>query len=72
LNQEPRHFDVRTLAHRLRRGEITQAEVDAYLAALPDDSADGAETSTRFEAPFLERALAEGASLEPRHDDEDE
>ena len=48
-------FDVRVLQHRKRRGEITQEQYQAYLAKLPDDSAEGAETETRFVSPFAQR-----------------
>jgi hypothetical protein len=41
-------FDVRTIEHKLRRGVITQAQYEAFLAQLPDDAAHGIETTTRF------------------------
>ncbi len=48
-------FDLRTLKHRLRRGEITQAEYDASLAELPDESEELEETEVTFTASFAER-----------------
>lgn len=41
-------FDVRTLKHRVRRNEMTRKEIDAHLASLPDDAAEGEETKTDF------------------------
>ena len=51
-------FDVRVLQHRLRRGDITREQYDAFLAQLPDESAEGVETETRFAAPFAQRGAA--------------
>lgn len=41
-------FDVRTLHHKLRRGELTQVELDAQLASLPDDAERALSCDTRF------------------------
>lgn len=49
-------FDKRTLPHRQRRGEFTQAEVDAHLATLPDDAEEAVESTVRFAAPTASRA----------------
>lgn len=35
---DPRFWDVRVLERRIRRGELTRAEHEAQLAALPDVS----------------------------------
>ena len=52
-------FDSRTVHHKLRRGEITQAQYNEYLSSLPDDSEEGVETETRFTASFASRASNE-------------
>jgi hypothetical protein len=33
---DPRFWDVRLFERRLRRGELTRAEIDAHLLTLPD------------------------------------
>lgn len=43
-------FDVRTLKHRMRRNEMTQAEIDAELAKIPDEAAESEPTKTEFSA----------------------
>ena len=48
-------FDIRVLEHRLRRGVITKAEYDKYLASLPDDAVNASETATRFSDGFAQR-----------------
>ena len=49
---EDKKFDVRVLRHRMRRGVITEQDYKAYLDALPDDSAEVAETTTRFQSTY--------------------
>lgn len=51
-------FDVRVMKHRVRRGELTQAEVDKHLSGLDDDAEHGEETTTQFVAAFATRASA--------------
>lgn len=48
-------FDVRTLAYRKRRGELTDAEIQKHLDGLPDDAERGQETETRFVAAYAAR-----------------
>ena len=48
-------YDLRTLKHRLRRKEITQAEYEAFLAELPDESEEFEQTEVTFTASFAER-----------------
>jgi hypothetical protein len=48
-------FDVRTLEHKVRRGEITRAQVRTHLASLPDETALGEESKVRFSNPFEQR-----------------
>lgn len=48
-------FDVRTLAYRKRRGELTDAEIQKHLDSLPDDAEHGVETETQFVAAFAAR-----------------
>jgi len=53
-------FDVRTQAHVLRRGSITQAEIDAHVASLPDDADEAVESHVRFTTPYADRLHGEG------------
>jgi hypothetical protein len=48
-------FDVRTLDHKVRRGEVTRAQVRTHLDALPDEAAQGEESKVRFSNPFEQR-----------------
>ena len=41
-------FDTRTLAHRMRRGEISRKELEAHLEELPDDAEEAIEAVTPF------------------------
>ena len=52
-------FDVRVLAHRKRRGELTDEEINKYLGGLADDAEHGEETETVFTASFAQRAANE-------------
>ena len=42
------NFDVRTLQHKLRRGEVTHEQVRTFLSSLPDDAAQAKQCETRF------------------------
>ena len=56
MNRRPEQtFDVRTLEHKLRRRELTRAEVREYLAALPDEGEQGMPSDVRFNNPFEQR-----------------
>ena len=46
-NSEAIH-DVRLVRHHVRRGLLTNADHDKYLATLQDDADKGDETLTRF------------------------
>ncbi|MFT5459174.1 MAG: hypothetical protein ACI9K2_005684, partial [Myxococcota bacterium] len=48
-------FDVRTMEHKVRRGEITREALRARLAELPDDAARGQDCVTRFTNNFASR-----------------
>ena len=48
-------FDVRTLDHRLRRGEITKKELEEHLDDLPDEAEEAEEGVTPFVAAFEDR-----------------
>jgi len=48
-------FDVRTLDHRLRRGEITKKELDEHLKELEDDADEAVEAVTPFVATFEDK-----------------
>ncbi|MEN0062521.1 MAG: hypothetical protein AAGA48_10255 [Myxococcota bacterium] len=48
-------FDVRTLKHRLRRGEVSVQELNAHLEELPDDAEELEETEVQFTASWAER-----------------
>jgi hypothetical protein len=48
-------FDTRTLAHRLRRGEISKAELEEHLEELPDEADEATEVVTPFVASSAER-----------------
>ena len=61
-------FDVRTVAHRLRRGEIDQAQYDAFLSSLPDDSEEGEEAETEFTAVVAQRRAADTQGTEDAGD----
>jgi len=55
-------YDVRVVRARMRRGEMTQAEYDTYLATLGDDADHGEETETRFVPAFESRQTDTPAS----------
>ena len=55
MSSNDKTFDVRTLEHKLRRGEITRKQVREYLAALPDETAHGAESEVKFTNPYEQR-----------------
>jgi hypothetical protein len=48
-------FDVRTLDHRLRRGEISKKELNEHLHDLPDEAEEAEEVVTPFVATFEDR-----------------
>jgi hypothetical protein len=48
-------FDTRTLAHRLRRGEISKAELQEHLDELPDEAEEATEVVTPFVASSSEK-----------------
>jgi hypothetical protein len=48
--REDMKFDVRSLKHRLRRGELKPADVQAHLSTLPDEAAEAEPTRTEFSA----------------------
>ena len=54
------NFDVRILERNLRKGLISKAEYDQYLAELPDMEAGG----VAIEAEFVEGVLDDNASSE--------
>lgn len=58
-NKPDEKFDVRVLQHRLRRGVVTEKDYQKYLDALPDDSEELAETSTRFQSQYARRQSTE-------------
>ncbi|MEQ1566058.1 MAG: hypothetical protein ABMA64_10505 [Myxococcota bacterium] len=55
MNADEMKFDVRTLKYRRRRRELTEKEVAARLAELPDEAAEAESTTTQFVATFEER-----------------
>jgi hypothetical protein len=58
-SQDDLQFDVRILAHQIRRGMITQAEIDARVAALPDEAEEAVESQVRFTTPYADRLRSE-------------
>lgn len=48
-------FDVRTLDHRVRRGEITKKELEEHLDELPDEADEADEAVTPFVSSFEDR-----------------
>lgn len=52
MNNKDMKFDVRTLKFRLRRGELSAAELQKHLDALPDEAKEAETTSTQFVATF--------------------
>ena len=50
-------YDVRVIEHLVRRGEVTQGQVEDYLKALGDEAEHGEETETAFEPHYALRAL---------------
>ena len=48
--EDPRFWDVRTRDRRMRRGDLTSADVTAHLSSLPD-AADKGTTSMPLEEP---------------------
>lgn len=55
-------FDVRTIAHRKRRGELSQADIEKHLSGLPDDAEHGEETETQFVASWASRHHGDAGS----------
>ena len=55
MTRDDMKFDVRALAYRLRRGELSTEEIDTYLSTLPDEAEEMEETTTEFVATFEER-----------------
>lgn len=58
-SQDEFKFDARILQHQLRRGKIDPAEVEAYLASLPDEAEEAVESQVRFTTPYADRARGE-------------
>jgi len=54
-------FDVRVMPHALRRGKLAQADVDAHIAALPDDAEEAEPCEVVFTTPFADRLAREAA-----------
>lgn len=48
-------FDARVINHNLRRGELTQTELDAHLKSLPDDAEHAEATTTEYVATWANR-----------------
>lgn len=48
-------YDVRTLPHRLRRGEVSPKEVNSHLSDLADDAEEAETTEVTFSRSFEER-----------------
>jgi hypothetical protein len=48
-------YDVRVLEHMLRRGLVSQKQVDAYLSTVPDSADNADETEVKFEATAARR-----------------
>ncbi len=61
-------FDVRTVGHRLRRGEISQAQYNAFLESLPDEGEEGEEAETEFTAVVAQRRAADAQGNEDAGD----
>ena len=55
-------FDTRTLAHRLRRGEISRAELDEHLGELPDEADEATEAVTPFVTSSAEKRASNSDS----------
>jgi hypothetical protein len=49
-------YDVRVIEHLIRRGEVTQSQVQDYLKALGDEAEHGEETEAIFEPHYALRA----------------
>lgn len=41
-------FDKRTIERKMKNGEVTEAEYQAYLSALPDEAENAQEMETKF------------------------
>jgi hypothetical protein len=41
-------FDKRTIERKMKNGEVTEAEYQAYLSELPDESENAQEMETKF------------------------
>lgn len=41
-------FDKRTIERKMKNGEMTEAEYQAYLSDLPDESENAQEMETKF------------------------
>lgn len=61
-------FDVRVLDHRLRRGDISREQYEAFLAKLPDDADAGTGTETVFTTPYAERHHTGSSRTQPADD----
>lgn len=47
-NQDSLAFDTRVVKHHLRRGALTDEQLQQWLDSLPDDAAEGEQTETMF------------------------
>lgn len=81
--EDPRFWDVRTRERRLRRGEMTQTELEARAAALPDvaekateskplDEPDERAHERRMNLPYIRVTMPEndGSELDDLDDDD--
>lgn len=41
-------YDIRTVERKIKTGEITEEEYQAYLASLPDESENAEEMEAKF------------------------
>ncbi len=57
-------YDVRVIEHLIRRGELTQDEVQKYLTALDDDAENCEETESLFEAHYALRSESAEAAAQ--------
>jgi hypothetical protein len=50
-------FDTRVTDYSMRRKEITEAEIRAHLATLPDEASEAVEVNVKFNTPFADRVV---------------
>ncbi len=54
-NNDETKFDLRLLSQRLAHGDVTAAEYEKFLKALPDDAENAEEAKASFVSPYADQ-----------------